>query len=267
LSPCFVWGENKGGKIVPIRGRKTGAEKKWSVIGIRTEFAKSFVDARAHPSVQEVCDGLGYDLGKIFPIFSSALPITYTAPVITSMVLAQEYLQLCRLQRQSDEKGLSAWSCGFAACGNPTKFQLRIQRKLSLILGHLLYMGGKGRLIIIDDAYAELEYINRQIILWKTKVSALDKSRHLFYCPSIAGMTRKLEGFITTSTQFQPGDKQLFLSSCQLEQKRSTEWTKVEAESAKNLAELFGLSRNVSYAKEKNMHCTAMFHILSEKNF
>jgi hypothetical protein len=128
-------------------------------------------------------------------------------------------------------------------------------------------MGGKGRLIIIDDAYAELEYINRQIILWKTKVSALDKSRHLFYCPSIAGMTRKLEGFITTSTQFQSGDRQLFLSSCQLEQKRSTEWTKVEAESAKNLAELFGLSRNVSYAKEKNMHCTAMFHILSEKIF
>jgi len=80
-------------------------------------------------------------------------------------------------------------------------------------------------------------------------------------------MSQKLAGYITVYTNAQDNDTQLHLSSIQLEQKKSTEWTKVEVESMNKIAEMFGKSSSVKYANDKQMHCTAMFHILSDKLF
>jgi len=80
-------------------------------------------------------------------------------------------------------------------------------------------------------------------------------------------MSQKLSGFITTYTNVTNWDTQLHLSPVQLEQKKSTEWGKVELDASAKIVELFGKSSSVQYANEQHMHSSAMFHILSEKLF
>jgi hypothetical protein len=174
-------------------------------------------------------------------------------------------MNMCRAQRQTDEKGLSAWSGGFAACGNPTKFQLRIQKKLSLILGSLMHF--PGRTLIRDTAYAELEYIHKQVLQWMQQRPGIKFGRHVFYVEPQSGMSRKLEGYCTTSSNVNSGDHVLTLNANPMESKKESEWSKVDYESELQIADTFGPSKDIENANKVKIQHTSAFHILSEKVF
>jgi len=265
FSECFEWSEVKSDGTLK-KCRTVDASKRVHVLSVKSNFVSAFKDAKVHVAVKEIENNLGYDVGKIFPVFCGPMPVTYKVPIVDSMPRAVEYMNMCRAQRQTDEKGLSAWSGGFAACGNPTKFQLRIQKKLSLILGSLMQFPS-GRTLIRDTAYAELEYIHKQILQWIQQRPNIKFGRHVFYVEPQSGMSRKLEGYFTTSSNVNSGDHVLTLNANPMESKKESEWSKVDYESEQQIADVFGPSKDIDNANKVKVQHTSAFHILSEKIF
>jgi len=242
------------------------APKDWVILEIRDEFVPSFCNAIGGETGQEFVKQMEYDVGML-PIMVAPLPVKFEWPNTLSMPKVVEWMNLARVQRQSDEKGLSAWSSGYASVGNPTKIQLRWQRKLSLILGHLSVQQKGEKLIIYDSMYSELEALNHIIHLWQEKVASLKGKRYFFFCPQTEGMASKLEGNITTSTVWDTGYRILFLVSKPIETATGTEWAKVDARTRAQIQEWFGKCADFSYCEKLNIHVTAQMHVLSDELF
>jgi len=229
-------------------------------MGVKDEFLTSFVDVSKSEAAKKCSVGMGYSLGVIFPIFIKSLNSRYLKPVIPSMDRAVEYMGICRTQRQADEKGLSAFSCGVGASGNPTKMQLRWQRKLALILGALATNSG-SRVMIFDNTYSELEALHLTIQEWVKNVPCLKNKPYVFFCDATAGMSQKLAGHITSSTVLMEGDSVLILSAVAAESAKATEWSKIDTKIGNKIVELFD-SKGVD-----QVGFTMLTHVISERYF
>jgi hypothetical protein len=269
LSPCFDWGVvTAQNKIVPTPYNFRAQNLNWVPVKVRSDYVKSFANVANSPLIPALENGFGHTLGKLFPIMVNALPFKFNPPVVKSIPEAKAFLDICRVQRQADEKGLSAYSCGFAATGNPTKIQNRIQKKLSLIIGSLLSLNEKEKLVIDDDSNSEIEIIYNLLLKWMQEVPALKskENKFKFYVRSTSTVFQKLKSEHRIMNYDMLTDVRiLILSSMAINTVKATEWNKVELEMKNKLEGLF--VRNAENRAANNVEYTVMLPIMSEELF
>jgi len=255
LNRCFRWGEiierlidqpqiqgrprvppRKDVVIKPVTA-KLPDKKKYYNMGVVSAYADSFVDMAASTS------GKAYletdKCGAILPLWVAAIPTDAQMPEQKDMASAAAFMALCRSQRQTDEKGLSAWSCGYGATGNPTKPQLRMQKKLSMVLGILQSMDTKQTLVIFDDLPQELPILHAQLMLWVTRNSVLQDKRWKYFVSSSASkIISALPDHCVTQTNFIGRYQLLYFPNTFVELPRYSEWSKVDVSQISSLQSL-----------------------------
>jgi len=256
LNRCFRWGEirerlipdqsqsqarprvppRKDIVIVPVTA-KLPDKKKYYNMGVVPAYADSFVDMAASTS------GKAYletdKCGAILPLWVAAIPTDAQMPEQKDMASAAAFMALCRSQRQTDEKGLSAWSCGYGATGNPTKPQLRMQKKLSMVLGILQSMDTRQILVIFDDLPQELPMLHAQLMLWVTRNSVFQDKRWKYFVSSSASkIISALPDHCVTQTNFIGRYQLLYFPNTFVELPRYSEWSKVDVSQISSLQSL-----------------------------
>jgi hypothetical protein len=265
FNECFEWGVLRNGTMKSVK-YSLSQEREWYIMSVKKAYATCFMDAKGTEAAKEFTKMMGYDLGAIMPIFVQALPIKCDMPSTIVMPKLNEFMSTSRAQRQADEKGLSAFSSGVGACGNPTKIQLRWNKKLSLILGELSIQKKSEKLIIIDDAYSELPAIHSMVQRWIVKANATIGKNYVFYLP-MSKNTVGLEGYFTTSTTWSQGDRVLILSKSVQESSKEKEWSKVDVSSLARVKSLMGDYADMEKAERNDVHVTIMMHIMSDQLF
>jgi len=124
--------------IVPLNPKTPGFVPGEVIISVKAQFNDYWTDFSECPTAK-MMRKRGDKLSKIF-VWSKGMTPSFLTPTLQSLTFAKayKYMNECRNFRGTDEKGLSGWSCGFGASGNPTKLQTRLNRKLALILGAML---------------------------------------------------------------------------------------------------------------------------------
>jgi hypothetical protein len=259
FNPCFVWGKIEQKKIVKTPFRH-GAPKQ-VIIGIREGFDSSFLDASESVSGTALMKALGLPKKVVLPVYRGNMPISTHIPKVTCPMQAHEFMGQARNQRQADEKGLSAWSSGFGACGNPNKAQTRWNRKLSLILGALQTMNKQGTLMLYDSKPSEMLAIDAQLQRWKALQPTLFLN-YKFYVPKKFGL-EDLGDRTFTSEFFGTNDHVIYLDPIPFATPKYTEWAKMDLSAEKRMSDLFYpiISRNSKTA------VSAVMHVFSSKFF
>jgi hypothetical protein len=263
LSPCFEWAIKQGDALIPTE-YKRHAKAQWVVLSVKTEYASCFSNAAKQPAVERIRRNI--PIGNILPIFVGALPMKFKTPPITSMGLLNDFVKICRDQRLTDEKGLSAYSCGFGASGNPTKIQLRAQKQISLILGRLTTQVSGERLVIFPASNSEAELVHANVQQWIKKCPKQFTGKYVFFFPQSSGMSTKMAGFITHSNSLQKGDHALYFSTSPALSGKIDKWALVDEESkSRTKWMMHGLT--VEEAVKEGVHVTAFCHVQSETQF
>jgi hypothetical protein len=170
-------------KIKPLKKKLPGYMEGEVIIKVKEQFAGLYVDVSQTETVRKM-KARGEKVEKVF-FWAKCIDPSFEVPKYgpTAMADAYAYMSQCRNFRGKDDKGLSGWSCGFGACGNPTKLQARLQRKLSLILGALQDEHRKGPVVIEDHLENEMPLLSAQVLAW-TRNGAKIKRRLYFSCPN-----------------------------------------------------------------------------------
>jgi len=209
--------------------------------------------------------------GAILPIWIAAIPTSVSVPEQRTFPVAQKFTSMCRLQRQTDEKGLSAWSSGYGASGNPTKSQLRLQKKLAIVLGLLHSMQSGYEVIIFDDQKTEIVMLHKQIELWvkHCPVKFGTKKWKFVISSSDSRIAGSMVGHTTTQTHWTGQFHLVYFPSISLEIPSESEWSKIEAAQISSLQILLGHN----YAPETrgdiyvhvytHVFCTQVFDMFS----
>jgi len=267
LNKCFVWKEKiiKDGKTIlrPVSEKKAD-NKSYYCYGVLKEYEACFSDISAGPT-GKLC--LAKDRsGSILPIWVAKLPLTVEVPEERTFAAAAEFMTLCRNQRQTDEKGLSCWSSGFGACGNPTKMQLRMQKKLSMIIGCLLKMDKASCLYISDDMTNELPLVHAQLLEWRKHNATLSDRLWYFVVPSSASkVMSSLKGHVATYIPSTSGNHLMYFPNFAPEFSKKSEWDKVEKQSELFLKNLLG--DNFDEASRKGNQVHVYSQVLSKVSF
>lgn len=247
---CFNWAIRKtsqgsgGISYQNVSEKKFSGDHKYYCRSVKQEFIKCFEDCSQTATGQA---WLKQDVtGAILPVWVGALPTMVEMPKSRDMASTASYMALCRTHRQTDEKGLSAWSSGYGATGNPTKPQLRMQKKLSIVLGLLLRMSSKEKLIIFDDLVNELPVFHGQLLAWKDHVPALSSKQWKYVVPTSATQIIKfLEGYSTTSTTWN-GDNLhlLYFPNLAITYPKASDWQKADLAQKDALHSMLGSNFN-----------------------
>lgn len=246
---CFSWSDRRvvhasrleKGKMVkrraiqltPLNEYNITCAKYMYLTGVKKLYEKAFVDVSNSPTVAPINEK--EKLGTYLPVWIGAIPNAFNVPkagVDLTPAKAYEFMQMCRLQRQTDEKGLSAWSSGFGACGNPTKLQLRLNKKLSLIMGQIL-SGQYTRVVLIDEKESDIEPVIAQLTKWSVSNSTFREARNK--CPFVFRVARtqyvmigKFPEYCTSSETFLRGDCVIMFADAPPTIASAKEWAKVD---------------------------------------
>jgi len=268
LNPCFTWGVIKGKSVSITPYVSTRQDLDWVVCSIKDEYIASFANVIESPTCRLIETGLKHSLGSCFPILVKALPFRFNAPILKDIPEAKVFLDTCRAQRQADEKGLSAWSCGFASTGNPSKQQNRLQKKLSLIMGAMLALDQKETLIVDDDSPSDVEGVYKVIQKWTTESPALKSkmSRLKFALKATSSVFHKIdqENRIV-SYEGRTNVRILTLTAVTFSSVKEKEWSRVEREVDQKVSSIF--TRDAENRKQNNVHYTMMLPIMSKDLF
>jgi len=192
----------------------------------------------------------------MWPVWIAAIPTSADIPVSRDFPDASQFMALCRVQRQTDEKGLSAWSSGFGASGNPTKMQLRLQKKLSIVLGLLFTMKESETLIIFDDQRVEIPVLNAQLNEWKKhKNEVLGSKQWKFYVPtSDYRISQQIPAVVTSQATWTGPFHLLYFPNLSLEVPKISEWAKIEQAQLGSLTSLLGVNIDKNHRKGTHVH-------------
>jgi hypothetical protein len=265
LRSCFLWGyqTTKTSKLITVQ-KKDAKDVFWSILGVKKQYTPCFGDISSTPTGKEFIEQMGYGVGVV-PVFLGNMPRKLKKPIVTKPYEALAYLQTCRDQRQSDEKGLSAYSSGVGACGNPNKMQLRFNRQLSIFLGCLLEQEEDERLIVEVKSTNDMTMLLHQYEEWSKHNPVLSEKKFLFYVTSNVGLTTKFANRLIKSDELRRGDTKLVLDSVPIVIKSEKNWDEVDAAAELRLDEVFGKFVNVDVATELNIHVIALTHVFSDK--
>jgi len=170
----------------------------------------------------------------------------------------------CRNFRGTDEKGLSGWSCGFGASGNPTKLQTRLNRKLALILGAML-LKKNGPVIVEDAMENELLFLKAYTDVW-THHSTLVKRRVFYKCSGTSVRVASALGPSRYTTQWTPDSTTIIFPELDATTSKSSEWSKTDEKMKVFLESYYPPSANQK-EKEEKPHTIVAVLLLSEVFF
>jgi len=264
LAHCFNWGilQSNGTITSAIFNRHQQAN--WVVTAIKSDYSNCFVNAAKAPGAEQVQQN--FPFGKLLPLFVNALPLKPIVPRIDSMDKATEFMQACRAQRQSDEKGLSAYSGGYGACGNPTKAQLRFQKLLTLILGSLFVLEQGKRLVIFNEKKSENEYLDKLIQHWQLHCETIRHKTYVFHMSTTQILGARIDSSrFTTSEKVIKGDRVLILTNVAPVSTKKGSWSFTDNTVKANLETMMGTT--VEGADESGIHITLLMPIQSETIF
>jgi hypothetical protein len=255
LNPCFEWAEKREKGLFK---KQFNGSPNMVIRSVKEKFAKSFVDVHAMNEVISFSQKAGVIINKeFFPVFAKSLPMSFTHPKIVSFHKAAEFLQICRVQRQADEKGLSGFSSSVGACGNPTKAQLRFQKQLTIILGALSQLKEGSTLYIHTETSSDIAILEMQMGLWQDVIPELRKT-YRFVVAKQSQAIHTCKNYTSNYTSID-GDVLLYLSPPAQMIAKETEWAKVEAYYDKYIKSLMTVTAKVQVI--------ALTHVMSEKLF
>jgi len=225
LAECFVWGErNQNGQV---RMLKQHCEKANFIMGVKPKFENCFTDVSKSEAGKRILSQIV--VGKVLPVWIKPLPpIEGQTPVLMDLSIAKRYMELSRMQRQNDEKGLSAWSCGFGGCGNPTKAQSRINKKLSMVIG-LLQLQDQRPIIIHDAIDSEILLVHHQIAVWH-KEKNFAKRWYFSLAPSQSQIAMDLPDEYIYRTSVQGPYHHVWFTKIPIPSHKAEKWAQVERE-------------------------------------
>jgi hypothetical protein len=265
LKTCFQWGyfANKASKLITVPKKDT-KDVLWAILGVKKQYEKCFGNLSTTPTGKDFLEKMDYPVGMV-PVFLGNMPRKLKKPIITKPYEALAFLQTCRDQRQSDEKGLSAYSSGVGACGNPNKMQLRFNRQLSVFLGCLLEQKDGERLVVEVKSTNDMTMLLHQYEEWSKKRPILENKKFVFYVTSNVGLTTKFANRLVNNSELRRGDTKLVLDSVPITVKSEKNWDEVDAAAELRLDEVFGKLVNPELAVELDVHVIALTHVFSDK--
>jgi hypothetical protein len=265
LQDCFEWGypSSNGGYI---KVQKVSDRQDLVILRVKDQFLPYFTNAASAKAMDELRKHRKF--GTVFPVLSKPIPFSYKAPTLDSIAKCSSFVAACRTQRQSDEKGLSALSCGVGASGNPTKQQLRQQKILTICLGILRTFDEEAgrRLVIVNSKSSEIEYLHHQLQEWDEMAKVIGNREYVFRVQPGDNVQMRLDPEYTiTTTSPQEGDVIFDCSpSAPLTMKKDSQ-AFTDSQSEKLMQAL--IPYDLQECIEHNVHYVTMKHIQSELLF
>jgi len=241
FSDHFVWGRyvpekklEKGKVIItsvlkPLRTRNPGYRVDEVITAVKKKYEDHYTDMSDCTTVVSMKKA-GQAILKVF-LWSKGFVPKFQVPAINEQTfpIVYRFMNDCRTFRGTDEKGLSGWSCGFGNCGNPTKQQTRLQRKLTILMGAMTDPTKVGPVIVNDEMINEMPLLSAQIQLWKMKMG---KSREvLFVTPVTSSRINELLGSSRYEAQSSHQATYVYFPEPSVVATKASEWAKTDVQS------------------------------------
>lgn len=283
---CFVWSrmsvikdvrqKAKPGAVAtvfsPVNSFTHSDPDSMFIDAVKPAYKSSFDDKSNSPTVVEIQKTTR--IGKIVPFWMAAIPNSYKVPKSgrdLTPAKVHEYMTMCRAQRKTDEKGLSAWSSGFGACGNPTKVQLRLNKKLSIIMGQV-YSKSHKRVVVVDDSTSDAGSLIAQLTRWilnnDSFKASMDITSWVFRVQrSDFNLLRQYPHRTTTSDTPVEGDCIIFFPNFSPTIASATEWAKVDRQCQESFADLLSPYQYLEERQKVKITFMIYSHVLTRTVF
>jgi len=268
FSDHFMWGQyvsdkkSENGKTVitstlkPLKSRKPGYRTNEVITAVKKKYENHYDDMSDCATVTAMKKA-GQTILKVF-LWSKGFVPKFQVPAINEQTfpIVYRFMNDCRTFRGTDEKGLSGWSCGFGNCGNPTKQQTRLQKKLTILMGAMTDPSKNGPVIVSDEMINEMPLLASQILLWKAKMG---KCREvLFVTPSTSSRVNELLGPSRYNSQSTIQATHVIFPEPSVVATKASEWAKTDLQSEQLRDNIFPVSGNSTAPTPHTIYATAI---------
>jgi hypothetical protein len=223
--------------MVPMVTKKPGFVVGEVILSVKAEYADHWADFSDTETVK-LMKTRGEKINKVF-VWGKGFVPSFLTPQTKELTFAtaHRYMGDCRNFRGTDDNGLSGWSCGFGASGNPTKIQSRLTRKLSVVLGSMME-GKTGPVIVEDYQENELVFLKAYIDLWQSNNNNLRRVC-LFKCPPTSVRVCEILGSSRYVAQDKRHATHIIFPEIDSSTSKGSEWSKTDAKMQKLLDAYF----------------------------